>query len=100
MLEKSCPGDARGACCGGPKLPTSIVFGGRAQDKCFCAVFGVGALFVGFVVDQCFHADGDKVMLIIVVVFVDMCIHQLVWMRTKLSKEEELTFDLWEKLTT
>ncbi len=66
----------RGACCGGPKLPTSIVFGGCAQDKCFGAVFCVGAAFVGFVVDQCFHVDGDEGMLIIVVVFVDMCIHQ------------------------
>ena len=66
----------RGACCGGPNLPTLIVFGGRAQDNCLCAVFGVGAAFVGFVVDQCFHADGDKGMLIIVVVFVDMCIRQ------------------------
>ena len=76
MLEKSCPGDARGACCGGTKLPTLIVFGGRAQDKCFCAVFGIGAAFVGFVMDQCFHADGDKGMPIIVVVFVDMYIHK------------------------
>ncbi len=76
MLEKSCPGDAHGACCGGPKLPTWIVFGGRAQDKCFCAVFGVGAVFVEFVVDQCFHADGDNRMPIIVVVFVDICIRQ------------------------
>ncbi len=62
-------------------------------------MFGVGAVFVGFVVDQCFHADGDKGMLIIVVVFVDMCIRQLVWMHTRLSKKEELPFDLWEKLT-
>jgi hypothetical protein len=50
------------------------VFGGCAQDKCFCAVFGIGVAFVGFVVDQCFHANGDKGMPIIVVVFVDMCI--------------------------
>ncbi len=76
MLEKSCPGDVRGTCCGGPKLRTLIVFDRRAQDKCFCAVFGIGAAFVGFVVDQCFHADGDKGMPIIVVVFVDMCIRR------------------------
>jgi hypothetical protein len=76
VFEKGCPGDARGTCCGGPKLPTLIVFGGRAQDKCFCAVFGVGAAFVGFVVDQFFHSNGDKGMPIIVMVFVDMCIHQ------------------------
>ena len=74
MLEKSSPGDACGACCGDPKLPTLIVFGGRAQDKCFCAVFDVGATFMGFVVDQCFHANGDKGMPIIVMLFVDMCI--------------------------
>ncbi len=76
MLKKSCPGDARGTCCGGPKFPTSIVFGGRAQNKCFCAVFGVCAAFAGFVVDQCFHANGDEGMPNIVVVFVDMCIRQ------------------------
>ncbi len=76
MLEKIFPGDVHGACCGGPKLPTLIVFGGRAQDKCFCTVCGVGAAFVGFVMDQCFHADGDKGMPIIVMVFVDMCICQ------------------------
>jgi hypothetical protein len=76
VLEKSCPRDARGACYGGPKLPTSIVLGECAQNNSFCAVFGVGAAFVGFVVDQCFHADGDKGMPIIVVVFVDMCIRR------------------------
>jgi hypothetical protein len=76
VLEKSCPRDARGACCGDPTLLTSIVFGGRAQNKSFCAVFGVGAAFVGFVVDQCFHVNGDKGMPIIVVVFVNMWIHR------------------------
>jgi hypothetical protein len=45
VLEKGCPRD--GSVAGGPKLPTSIVFGGRAQDKCFCTVFGKGAVFVG-----------------------------------------------------
>jgi hypothetical protein len=35
------------------------VFGGCAQDKSFDAVFCVGAAFVGFVMDQCFHANGD-----------------------------------------
>ena len=43
MLEKGCLGDACGACCGGPKLPTLVVFGGRAQDKSVCAEWGVGA---------------------------------------------------------
>ncbi len=99
MFEKSCPGDAHGACYGGPKFPTSIVFGGRAQEKCFCAVFGIGAAFVGFVVDQCFHANGDEGMPIIVMVFVDMCICQYIWMRTRLLKKEELPFDLGEKMT-
>ncbi len=74
MLEKGCPGDVRGAFCRGPYFPTSIVFDGRAQDKSFGAVFCVGAAFVGFVMDQCFHADGDKWMPIVVMMFVDMCI--------------------------
>jgi hypothetical protein len=76
VLEKGCPGDACGVCCGGPKFPTSIVFGGCAQDKSFGAVFCVRAVFVGFVMDQCFRADEDKWMLIVVVMFVDMCIRR------------------------
>ncbi len=76
MLEKGCPRDARGECCGGPKFPTSIVFGGGAQDKSFGVVFCVGAAFVGFVMDQCFHANGDKWMPIVVMMFIDMCICQ------------------------
>ena len=65
-----------GACCGGPKFSTLIVFSGRAQDKSFYAGVCVGAAFVGFVVDQCFHANGDEGMLIVVMVFIDMCICQ------------------------
>ncbi len=52
MLEKGCPRDARGACCGGTKFLTLIVFGGRAQDKGFGTVFCIGAAFVGFVMDH------------------------------------------------
>ncbi len=74
MLEKGCPRDARGACCGGPKFPALIVFGGCAQDKSFGAVFCIGTAFVGFVMDQCFNADGDEWMPIVVVMFVNMCI--------------------------
>ncbi len=76
MLEKGCPGDARGVRCGGPKFSTLIVFGGRAQDKSFGKVFCVGAAFVEFVMDQCFHANGDEWMPIVVVMFVDMCIRR------------------------
>ena len=74
VLEKGCPGDACGMCCGGPKFQTSLVFSGRAQVNSFCAVFGVGAAFVWFVVNQCFHADQYKGMPIVIVGFVDMCI--------------------------
>ncbi len=45
-LEKGCLGDACGACVGGSKFPTLVVFGGRAHDKSVCAVLGVGAAFV------------------------------------------------------
>ena len=76
VLEKSCSRDASGACSRGPKFPTWIVFGGRAQDKSFGAVFGVGAALVGFVVDQCFHANGDKRMPIVILLFVDMRVRQ------------------------
>jgi hypothetical protein len=75
-LKKAAPEMHVARVVGVPKLPTSIVFGRRAQDKCFCAVFGIGAGFVGFVVDQCFHVDGDEGMPIIIVVFVNMCISQ------------------------
>ena len=76
MLERSCSGDASGTFSGGPKFPTSIVFSGRAQDKSFGSVFGVGAALVGFVLDQCFHANGDKRMPIVVMLSVDMRVCQ------------------------
>ena len=38
------------------------------------AVFGVGTAFVGFVMDQCLHANGNKWMSVVVVLFVDMCV--------------------------
>ena len=99
MLEKGCPRDACGACSGGPKFPRSVVFYGCAQDKSFCAVFSVGTAFVWFVVNQWFHANGDKAMSLLILVFVDMCICQYVRMCPRLSKKKELPFDLWEKLT-
>jgi len=37
-------------------------------------VFGIGAAFVRFVMDQCLHANGNKCMYVVVVLFVDMCI--------------------------
>jgi len=39
-------------------------------------VFGIGAVFLWFVVNQCFHVDGDKGIPIAIVVFIDMCICQ------------------------
>jgi hypothetical protein len=67
VLEKAAP-EMRGACCRGSKCPTLMLFGGRSQDKSFCAVFSVGFAFVWFVVDQCFHANGDKGVPIVIVV--------------------------------
>jgi hypothetical protein len=69
VLKKSCSGDASCVCSGGPKFP---MFGGRG----FGAVFGIGAVLVGFVMDQGFHANGDKRMPIVVMLFVDMGVHQ------------------------
>ena len=37
-------------------------------------MFGVGTAFVGFVMDQCLHANGNKWMSVVVVLFVDMCV--------------------------
>jgi len=54
---------------------------------------------VWFVVNQWFHANGDKAMPLLILVFVDMCICQYVRMCPRLSKKKELPFDLWEKLT-
>ena len=53
-------------------LPTVVVFNGCAQNKCFGAVFSVGATFMGLVVDQSFHANGDKGMTIVVMLFIDV----------------------------
>ncbi len=41
-------------------------------DKSFGAVFGIRAAFVGFVMDQCLHANGNKWMSVVVVLFEDM----------------------------
>ena len=62
-------------------------------------MFSIGAAFVGFVMDQCLHAIGNKWMSGVVVLFVDMCICGLVGVRSGLMEEKELSFDLWEKLT-
>ncbi len=76
VLEESCAGDACGTSWGGSKLPTTVVFNGRAQNKCFGAVFSVDVTFMGLVVDQSFHANGDNGMTIAVVLFIDMRVRQ------------------------
>ena len=72
VLEESRARVVCGPCGGGPTFPTSIVFGGRAQDKHFAAVFCKGAACVRLVIDQCLHANGDKRMPVVVMLFVDM----------------------------
>ena len=57
-------------------MPTAVVFNGHAQNKCFGAVFSVGAMFMGLVMDQSCHANGDEGMTIVVVLFIDVRIHQ------------------------
>ena len=57
-------------------MPTTVVFNGRAQNKCFGAVFSVDVTFMGLVVDQSFHANGDNGMTIAVVLFIDMRVRQ------------------------
>ena len=70
-------------------MPIAVVFNGCTQNKRFGAVFCVGATFVGLVVNQSFHADGDKRMTIIVVLFIDVCMRHQVLMCPRLSKKEE-----------
>ena len=57
-------------------MPTAVVFNGRAQDKHFGAVFNVGAMFMGLAVDQSFHANGDKGMTLVVMLFIDVLVCQ------------------------
>ena len=57
-------------------MPTAVVFNGRAQNKCFDAVFHVGEIFMGLVVDQSFHANGDGGMTIVAVLFIDVHVHR------------------------
>ena len=52
------------------------MFNGRAQNKCFGAVFSVGATFMGLVLDQSFHANEDKGMVIVVLLFIDVCVRR------------------------
>ena len=51
-----------------------------------------------FVLDQCLHANGNKWMSVLVVLCVDMCVCGQVGVRSGLTEEKELLFDLWEKL--
>jgi hypothetical protein len=48
--------------------------------------------------DQCLHANGNKWMSVVVVLFVDMRICGLIGVRLGLTEEKELSFGLWEKL--
>ncbi len=57
-------------------MPTAVAFNGHAQNKRFDAVFNVGAMFMRLVVNQSFHANGDKGMMIVVVLFIDMHVNQ------------------------
>ena len=54
---------------------------------------------MGFVMDQCLHAYGNKWMSVVVVLLVDMRVCGYVGVRLGLTEEEELSFELWEKLT-
>ena len=60
----------------GPKFPTAVVFNWRTQNKRLGAVFSIGAAFMRLVVNQSFHADGNKGMAIVVVLFIDVCAHR------------------------
>jgi hypothetical protein len=84
VLEKSHARNESGTHCGGPKIPTLIVSGGNAKNISFPAVFGIGALFVGFDMDQCYHANGHKGMFFVVMLLLDMCMHRKIWVHTRL----------------
>ncbi len=62
-------GCARGS---GPESPALIVFEGCPEDKCFLTVLCICAAGMWAIVDEGLHADGDKRMLVVVVMAVNM----------------------------
>jgi hypothetical protein len=52
------------------------VFGGGAEDEHFLAVLSKRAAIVGSVVDKGLHANGDKWVVIVIVMAVHMCVGQ------------------------
>ena len=82
----------------GPKTPALIVFEGCPEHKRFTTMLRVGAAGVWSVMDEGLHPDGDKRMLVVVVVAVDMCKGRNAWVRVRLAEEQELAFHLWKQL--
>jgi hypothetical protein len=51
-----------------------MVFSSGAKDKCFSAVLSEQAVLVGLVVDKGLYANGDKWVVIVIVVAVHVCV--------------------------
>jgi hypothetical protein len=74
VFEKCFARDASYLCADRPKFLTLVVFSGRAQHKSLAAVFSKSLTFVGFVMNHCFHANRDKWVFVIVMLFIEVCI--------------------------
>ena len=61
-------------------------------------MFVPGPSFTRLVVDQCFHADGDKGGCILIMRAVQVCVRGDFWVCVALAKEEELPFRLGDYL--
>ena len=61
-------------------------------------MFGPGPSFDWIVVDQCFHADGDKGERRVIVRAVKVCVRRYFGVCVTLAKEEELPFCLGDDL--
>ena len=61
-------------------------------------MFGPGPSFAWLVVDQCFHADGDKGECRVIMRAIQVCVRGYFWVCVALEKEEELPFRLGGEL--
>jgi hypothetical protein len=72
MFEKGCAWDTGCPIADRPKFLVLVVFSGGAQHESLTAVFSKGSMFVGFVMNHGFHANGDEWVFVVVVLFIDM----------------------------
>ena len=74
MFEECCAQNSSSVHRCRSEFQTLIVVQRCAKHKCLLAVFGIVAVLVWFVVDECLHAKWDERMPVVVMVAIYVCI--------------------------